>query len=520
MNLSTIPTWSPAEPQGLGKTAVDNHRQARRQTMNVSKFVRQAILGGGLMGLVLTLAMATAWGDALAWANTTQSGAFFTNTNWTPVKVPANGDSITLGAGSYTVSKTGSFTAASMTIGTGVVFENQGDLTWDLRNLFSNDGTIKFTGSNLTWRLWDADKIQYTIYNSGLIEADGIVLSLTTRNRTLNNTGGTIQAVNGATINWNTSGGFGMIGGTYLTDTTSTTIIDGVNKNQTVTGLAVVNQGYTRIVERTGGASGNTQITGYTGLGSLNNSGTLLLENRSVDTRSSFARITLGAGSSFSNTGTIILDQATGFANANVLLQSPASLTNQGTIDIRNPRALFQVTGAGNSFTQTGASSLVNLVNGGALTAATVAILEGALTGVGTITGNSTIGANATVAPGASIGTLTFVGNLTLQGTYEAEVDSLLGTADLLAVTGALVLDGAVLDVSLLDIERGTHSLLIATATGGITGSFASVLGPYGPTYEIAGNNLYLLMTIPEPTSLALLGLGGVVALRRRRRGV
>ncbi len=140
----------------------------------------------------------------------------------------------------------------------------------------------------------------------------------------------------------------------------------------------------------------------------------------------------------------------------------------------------------------------------------------GRLTGNGgTITGNVVV--DGTIAPGNSIGIFNIDGNLTLNGTYELEIDKLLGTADLLAVTGILTIgDDAVLDISYWTYQAGEQSLLIATATGGISGSFDNVLSPAGYNLFLSNNGTELWLSIPEPASALLLAIAGLALLRRR----
>jgi hypothetical protein len=107
----------------------------------------------------------------------------------------------------------------------------------------------------------------------------------------------------------------------------------------------------------------------------------------------------------------------------------------------------------------------------------------------GTATGNGTIelpvvNISATVAPGESIGTLTIENNNYTQqsdGTVAIEIAA-SDEFDLLAITGNATLDGTLV-VSLLEdfIPEAGSAFQILTATGGIAGSFSSVLLPTLP---------------------------------------
>ncbi|WP_035606412.1 autotransporter-associated beta strand repeat-containing protein [Haloferula sp. BvORR071] len=113
-------------------------------------------------------------------------------------------------------------------------------------------------------------------------------------------------------------------------------------------------------------------------------------------------------------------------------------------------------------------------------------------TGGGTVTVNATgtlggtgsiaraVAVAGKIAPGASAGTLT-TGSTAITGTYAVEVDG--ASADQLVVNGDLDITGATLDVSLLGGGFTQQSYVIATYTGTLTGSFATVTPGYTVTY-------------------------------------
>ncbi len=446
----------------------------------------------------------------------------------------------------------------------------------DLRitGTFNNAGLITSQNTASTFTL----DVRGTNTNSGIIEAAGaggaLFLALHQAGvGGLNNSGGILRAVNGATLQLRTTNTFSnsINGGTLSSDAESAIQVglDVDNKLQ-LNGVTVANHGTfinrqafevgtssrsvnTRLIGGTSftnaatglvhvlnsGAGTTTNVltlnadfnvgTGAANVSTFTNQGTLLIQNTSTRTNPDNPSLpvqnstfSIATGSSFSNTGTVqVFHDTTTPGSRATAFNSAISILNQGAVHVRgntdNLGASFTVAGAGNSYTQSGAGSSTLLERGGALAAPTVMINDGTLGGMGTVTGNTTIAANGTVAPGASIGTLEFVGNLTLQGTYDLEIDKLLGTSDLLAVTGILDIDGAVLDIAYWTYQAGEQSFLIATATGGIFGGFASVVAPANYTLSLQNNGTELWLAIPEPTSLAMLALGALGLLRRRR---
>jgi hypothetical protein len=156
----------------------------------------------------------------------------------------------------------------------------------------------------------------------------------------------------------------------------------------------------------------------------------------------------------------------------------------------------------------------------------------GTVGGTGTISAPVTVDSSAFIAPGASIGTLTLSQGVTIHGEMDAEIQwTPTSTSDVLALTGgSLVLDS---DTSILNVIGDLAGAppfteyTIATVSGGgtVTGTFKTLKNTVGgvtnpglPPMWTVQYNTNSIKVIPEPATVALLGLGGVAMLLGRRR--
>ncbi|MHB1155449.1 MAG: beta strand repeat-containing protein [Phycisphaerales bacterium] len=260
-----------------------------------------------------------------------------------------------------------------------------------------------------------------------------------------------------------------------------------------------------------------TLLTYTATLGSQHTSGTLTLADN----------VTLG----YSN-GTINLTAATGgLVDITGLIKPNTGVTNAGIIKVGS--GIVKLSKAtGNTYnggtTVTAGTLLVNNTTGSGTGTGAVAVQTGAtLGGSGFITGNVT-STGGILAPGNSPGTLT-VGGLVLDGasvlSYELDAtDQTVGSNinDLIEVNGNLTLDGTFNLASIIggsQLLAGSYRLI--NYTGSLTDNTLD-LGtglPLGYTYTIdtATNGEVNLVIIPEPATLGLLALGGLLMLPRRR---
>jgi hypothetical protein len=172
--------------------------------------------------------------------------------------------------------------------------------------------------------------------------------------------------------------------------------------------------------------------------------------------------------------------------------------------------------GGGGGLVKSGTGGLY--LNGTNTYTGVTSLQAGTLGGSGSLAGSLVSSTGTRVAPGNSIGTFT-VGSATLGGSLQVEYDGTgAGSIDLLNVLGNLNISAATADFSQLGAPADDPAYIFATY-GSLTGTFASLLNVpagYAVNYAYAGNNI-ALVAIPEPTTLAMILAGGVIAIRRRR---
>ncbi|HOI73736.1 MAG TPA: hypothetical protein PLO63_06255 [Syntrophales bacterium] len=210
-----------------------------------------------------------------------------------------------------------------------------------------------------------------------------------------------------------------------------------------------------------------------------------------------------------------------------------------GTLDVTGTTTVG-LNGTG-EFNQTGGTFKSNaIINNGTFTYTGGIIQTSTFTNTGTFTGAGVINAlskggsvaftnSGILAPGNSPGTLSIGGNFeqTDSGTLAIELASLT-SYDILSVTGTATLAGilqVILYEGYLPAVGDYYDFLTA---GGLSGAFASILGPQGYSWTVD----YLDLTndgvietarltanaVPIPPAVWLLGTGliGIVGIRRR----
>lgn len=193
---------------------------------------------------------------------------------------------------------------------------------------------------------------------------------------------------------------------------------------------------------------------------------------------------------------------------------------NDGRVQFSHP--------AGSSYTQPttvrDGHVLIAANTSGSATGTGAVILEagGVLAGTGIVapgTNAVTVRTTGAIAPGMSIGTLTVDGDVVFESDSFFEVEFDATDSDLLAVSGALDVSGATLNLT--DLGGGVYAneYIIATYAGTLASPFAAVTGDLPANMTVFyDSGTIRLGVIPEPSALALVGLGvSALTLRRRR---
>jgi len=436
-----------------------------------------------------------------------------------------------------------------------------GTTGWKPGAIYINNGsTLRFTGTSQTILQSVGDTITFDSNGGG-----SMVMTKNTiwRNTPIVTTGGAQNTVSGTYFNGQAGGGSNRViydvaegtdaGGIDLLVSSEHRNVGGITKNGAGTlalssgtnsmngGTLIINDGTLEIAN-----NGRLQSGSYADAITMNGDAATIFRYNSNQAQT-LSGVISGAGSlEKDNSSTLTLSGANTYSGNTSVSAGTLALSHASLNNIISSSSIIDVA--------TGATLDVSALGGG--TGGLELAGSQTISGSGAVVGGMTIGSGSVLSPGNSPGTMT-VDNLTWTdgGTYLWEINDSAGSQgadpgwDWLDITGALDLTSLTAGGFTIDIDSLTlgnvagnaagftglafdgypdvdASFTIATA-GSISGFDASLFslddsgfvnGGYWEVREDANSLILDFYAVPEPSSTALLGLGGLaLALRRRR---
>lgn len=460
----------------------------------------------------------------------TQSGGTTTVNNWFVVGREGGEGNVTIsngsvfnktGAGNFQIDAGGTLNTPSTFTVDNATLNINGELQVGTDTAAANGTLTVKNGGQVNTNNW------FSVGRSGAtgtLNLDGGTITKTGPNNTYVGEGaaqGSVINVDGGNLNLTTGelwlGNAGSSKGTVNLSSGSITVNNwiAVGRNGTASGDFEMTGG--TLTKNANGTSRFVIGSGGTASGVLNQSGGAIVSNLTSVGESGTGTATLSGGTA-SLGGLIVNDSG------------PAgTLTIKGSAAVSATSVVMGNSGSG--------TSTFNL-NGGSFTASSIA--TGNSTGTKTFSwtgGNLTTGSFAvgsglnnagtgTLLPGGdnAAGETDITGGYTQASTATLDVD-IAGDVqrDWILVTNNTVLDGSVNVDVLGNFDPAYHSfrtLLVTNGTLTLGSSFA-LTGPDASefTYSVVnGNSLVLTAIVPEPSSLAVVGIGAAAMLRRKRR--
>ena len=229
--------------------------------------------------------------------------------------------------------------------------------------------------------------------------------------------------------------------------------------------------------------------------------------------------------SSASDEATLTINGTTSKSHSGVIQDGGYNGTTSGTIALVKDGSSTQTLSGDNTYSGTTTVSGGTLVVNGDMSGATgaVSVASGAtLGGSGTVGGATTV--SGILSPGTSPGTLTFADDLDISAAEDLIFELGTSSDQVVLSSGTLTIGSGVIGFSDFTFSDAgglaeqayvlfdTDSLSGTLDAGDLTGS----VGSYSGRLSIEGTDVVLTL-VPEPATMALLSLGGLALLRRRR---